>query len=414
MQVLLFPFGTQGDVRPLVSIGATLRDRGHDILLAANPRFEGMARAAELDFEPLGTVEEYTAVLDNPDLWHPRRGPMLLHDYSFGPDLLRQREVVERRAKPNTVVVVGTFAVGARLGAEKLGLPCARMQGQPSVFFGAHDPPVLPSGKKMGGPLWLRKMMMGLFDKTIFRPLGKDLNAARRDADLAPRPKRFMGFFIDADVNLCLYPDWFAPATPDRPDNAHTIGFFVEPPEGSGELEAELSRFLADGAPPVVMTPGPAGYQHGDAFFRVAAEACAELGQRAVFVTRGQELGLELPAEVHACDYAPFGLLFPRAAAIVHHGGIGTVAHALAAGRPQLVTPFGFDQPDNACRLAELGVADSLMSKALTGPALARKLRALLDSGSMAKKAEALGKKIAEENGSPVQHACDLIEALAV
>jgi len=374
MRVLIFQFGTQGDVRPLLAIGAGLRARDHEVVVHVNPRFERMVRAEDVPFEPVGTVEEYTAVLDNPDLWHPRHGPRLLQDAVFATPLARQLEVVARD-KPD-LVVAGTFAVGAQLACEKHTIPFARVHGQPSVFFGAHDPPVLPSGRKPGGPLWWRRAFIGLLDKTLMRAtVGKALNAVRGELGLPLWKRDFMGSYVAADLNVCLFPSWFAAPTPDWPDGARQFGFPIEP--SSEEVSAELSAFLEGGEPPLVFTPGPAGYQHSDEFFVEAADACTRLGRRAVFVTRGLELRTPAPDLVHVCDYAPFHRLFPAASLVVHHGGIGTVAHGLAAGRPQLVTPFGFDQPDNAWRLQALGVGAALPRSRLGGAALAEAIAAL-------------------------------------
>jgi UDP:flavonoid glycosyltransferase YjiC (YdhE family) len=412
MRALLLPVGSYGDVRPFVDIGVALRDRGHEVLLAANSHFERIAQAAELDMESTGNEDEYTAVVDNPLLWHPNGGPRLLHEYIFGANLRRLFETVTRHAGQETVVIAGTLAVGAWLAAEKLAIPCARVQAQPSMLFGAHDPPTLPSGKKMGGPLWLRRAMLGLLDKTIFRQPGRDLNKARREVGLPPWPKHFMHSYVSGDVNLCLFPEWFAPATPDWPDTARHVGFLVAPPDGGSELADELRTFLDEGAPPLVFTPGPAGYQHGARFFGVAAAACAELGQRAVFVARGQKPDVELPSGVLACDYAPFAQLFARAALIIHHGGIGTVAQGLAAGCRQLIIPFGFDQPDNAWRIKKLGVGDMLTYKALKATPLTKRIAVLLASTAMAERARALKHKMDAEAKLPVATACDHIERL--
>src|SRR6185436_13395214 len=90
---------------------------------------------------------------------------------------------------------------------------------------------------------------------------------------------------------------------------------------------------------------------------------CALLGRRGILLTRHREqVPDNLPREVIHIDYAPFSQLLPRCAALVHHGGIGTSAQALASGVPQLVTPFTHDQPDNAARLKRLGGAEVLPS----------------------------------------------------
>ena len=110
---------------------------------------------------------------------------------------------------------------------------------------------------------------------------------------------------------------------------------------------------------------------------------------------------------MHA-EYAPFSALLPRVAALVHHGGIGTCAQALAAGRPQLVMPMGFDQPDNAARLARLRVASALPPKRFTGASVARELDTLLGSDGVAGRAAEIARRF--DGIDPVSQTCDLIE----
>jgi UDP:flavonoid glycosyltransferase YjiC (YdhE family) len=107
--------------------------------------------------------------------------------------------------------------------------------------------------------------------------------------------------------------------------------------------------------------------------------------------------------------YAPHARLFPRAAAIVHQGGIGTTARALASGRPSLVVPYSHDQPDNAARCRRLGVALTLARDRYRADRAARALAALPADGAMARRAAALAAALASERGAAV--AADAIEA---
>jgi UDP:flavonoid glycosyltransferase YjiC (YdhE family) len=113
--------------------------------------------------------------------------------------------------------------------------------------------------------------------------------------------------------------------------------------------------------------------------------------------------------DVLVTDYAPHSQLFPRASAVIHHGGIGTAAQALRAGKPQLVVPFFADQPDNAVRLEGLGVARALAEGAYRPDAVARALGQLL-RGPHAARAADLSRRLADENGPA--RAADRIEAL--
>ncbi len=107
---------------------------------------------------------------------------------------------------------------------------------------------------------------------------------------------------------------------------------------------------------------------HGRPVFERALVACKELGLRAVLITPYRDqLPAELPGFARHASYVPFDLLLPKLGAFVHHGGIGTSAQCLAAGVPQLVTPFAHDQFDNAARLNKLGVAGSVAPTASAG-----------------------------------------------
>src|SRR5262249_33834850 len=143
-------------------------------------------------------------------------------------------------------------------------------------------------------------------------------------------------------------------------------------------VERDVARFLTDGEPPVVFTPGT-GNRHARDFFAAAADACVRLGRRGLFLTRfAEQLPAQLPDGVRHFAWVPLSKLLPHASALVHHGGIGTSAAALAAGIPQVVMPFSHDQPDNAARLERLGVARPLPVRRFRGPALAAELGQLL------------------------------------
>jgi UDP:flavonoid glycosyltransferase YjiC (YdhE family) len=152
------------------------------------------------------------------------------------------------------------------------------------------------------------------------------------------------------------------------------------------------------------MTPG--------AFFEASIAAARSLGRRAVLLT-GKESGTalsNLPEGVVAFDYAPYSALFPRAAAIVHHGGVGTTAQAMISGRPMLVTPFAFDQPDNADRVRRLGIARSIPIRKYSAASVARELKCLLDDPAFERRAAEVAGRMRLEAGAV--RACDALERL--
>ena len=142
-------------------------------------------------------------------------------------------------------------------------------------------------------------------------------------------------------------------------------------------LSSAVLEFCRDGKPPIAITFGTEMW-HAAAVFRAAVEACRILGLRDIFLTKyPQQLPSPLPAFARHCEFAPFRHLFPQCAAVLPHGGVGTTAKALAAGTPQLILPFAFDQMDNATRVRQLGVGDWLKVKRRDGAHIAKALTKL-------------------------------------
>ena len=159
----------------------------------------------------------------------------------------------------------------------------------------------------------------------------------------------------------------------------------------------------------MVFAPGTANRQAAR-FFQAGADACRRLRRRGLLLSRfGEQIPDPLPPGLRHAEYAPFGSLLPRAAALVHHGGIGTAAQALRAGCPQLVMPMAFDQPDNAVRLERLGVGRYLRPSRFTGLAVARELDSLLGSEAVARACRTVARRFV--GIEPVTRTCELIEA---
>jgi UDP:flavonoid glycosyltransferase YjiC (YdhE family) len=207
---------------------------------------------------------------------------------------------------------------------------------------------------------------------------------------------------------LGLFPEWFAPPQPDWPSNVHLAQFPLWDEATVTPPQAELDDFLAAGTPPIVFTPGTANVQ-ARSFFAAAVEACARLGRRGLLLTKfAEQVPSDLPASVQHFEYVPFSRVLPRAAAIVHHGGIGTTAQALRAGIAQLIMPLSHDQPDNAARLKRMGVGDSLPPAAFRAERLTPMLARLLESAQVrARCAEVAGRF---EGVDPFGDACVVVD----
>ena len=199
------------------------------------------------------------------------------------------------------------------------------------------------------------------------------------------------------------------PRPPDWGDHVHVTGYWL-PTEEGWQPPAALLRFLDAGPPPVYVGFGSMPVRDPQRVTEVVLEALRLGGQRGVLGAGWACLGQDdLPETVLTIDYAPYGWLFPRMAAVVHHGGSGTTGIGLCAGVPSIVVPFVFDQFFWGRRVAELGVGPLPVSyRKLSAKRLAVAIEAAVSDAGMRRRAAALGEQIGAENG--IRNAVRVIE----
>jgi rhamnosyltransferase subunit B len=205
---------------------------------------------------------------------------------------------------------------------------------------------------------------------------------------------------------------------PDWPPNTEITGFvFYDGDAGKQELPEEVEEFLQAGEPPVVFTLGSAAVLDAGDFYEQSAEAARIAGVRAVLLvgTDPRNVPRNVPgmqsSSICVARYAPYSKLFPRAALIVHQGGVGTTAQAMRAGRPMLVMPYSHDQPDNARRMRRLGVAGVIQREDYTAERAARRIERVLRHPRFARRAAEVGELVQHEDG--LARTCDALESLA-
>ena len=413
MHILLLPFGSSGDVHPLVGLGLALQARGHEITLAINGYFRSLAEQSGLNFVEFGTREEFLELAQHPDLWHPRRAFGHIVRRGLSRYVRRQYDFVAERYVPGeTLAITNVFGFGIRIAQEKLGLPLVSVHLQPSVMWSEHDSPQL-AGMLAGPrtPRWLKRLQFRLGEALVIdRAARPAVNPLRAELGLPPM-KRTTDWWHSPECVLGLFPPWYARPQPDWPRNVSLAQFPLWDEDVVTDVQPELEDYLSAGEPPIVFTPGSANLQ-GSHFFAAAAAACAQLGRRGVMLTKfAEQIPADLPEGVRHFEYVPFSRLLSRAAAIVHHGGIGTSAQAMRAGIPQLIMPLSHDQPDNAARLKRLGVGDSISPARFRGPAVAAALERLLASADVARSCREVAARFAGVD--PFAEACQIIERYA-
>lgn len=385
MHALLVTLGTDGDVYPYAALGARLRARGHRVTLVAGEPYRGMAADHGLEFQALVSTAENDEAFGHPDLWHPLKAAWVLARWGVR-FLPRQYELLADLARADDAVLVASPGVlPARLVQEKLGRPMASVILQPWMLPSVLAPQVMPGPPyPRWAPRWVGHLYWRLLDTVVDVLVGPHLNRLRCALGLKP-VRRVCRHWLSPELAIGLFPDWYGPPPADWPPQLRLAGFPLEERRPGAALAPEVREWCRAGEAPVAVTFGT-GMRHGTALFRAAAEACARLGRRALLLTRhADQLPAPLPPEVRHCPFAPFEQLFPHCAAVIHHGGVGTVARALAAGTPQLIVPLAFDQPDNAARVRRLGAGDSLRPAHADGVRIAATLAGLLTPQSRAR-----------------------------
>ncbi|HVS37400.1 MAG TPA: nucleotide disphospho-sugar-binding domain-containing protein [Gemmataceae bacterium] len=379
MHAILASLGTDGDVIPYVGLGARLRARGHRVTVAANENFRSLALEHGLAFHPLVTAEETRALFANPDFWDPLKGSWVAARWGAGMIGRQYRLLAELASDPDVVLAAVPMLFAARLVQETMARPLASIVLQPWMVPSMDAPPVMPGGLTLPRrtPRPLGDLYWRMIDVTAAVLVGGRLNRVRASLGLGPVNRIFRWWYSPQRV-LGLFPDWYGLPQADWPTQMRLTGFpHYDGRPGAG-LPADVRDFLRAGPPPVVFTFGTA-MLHAAHFFRSAVKACQLLGVRGLLMSKyARQIPAVLPPGVHHAAFAPFHELFPHCAAVVHHGGVGTTARALAAGVPQLILPLAYDQTDNAVRVQKLGVGDWLNVRGRSGGAMARTLQRLL------------------------------------
>ena len=365
MHILISCVGSAGDVHPFIAIGQALARRGHEVELITSTHFAARIEAAGLTCTPIGTEADFEQVVHHPDLWNPRTCFPVLWQ-AISQRLVEAHRLLISRAQPGRTVLVGsTLAMPVRLAQETHGLPTAMVHLSPVCIWSAQAPAVLPGLGDLSGwpPALVRLIQSGVERLFIDRVVAPGFDRIRRDLGLPPVRHVLSQWINSPDRVVCAWPEWFSPKQTDWPAQAVTTGFARWSGTADQPLAPALLNFLNAGQAPIGFTPGSAMAQGRD-FFARALAASAALNQRALLITPyADQLPHPLPPHAHAVSYAPFDALLPRLAALVHHGGIGTTAQALAAGLPQAVLPFAHDQFDNATRLVKRGVGLRLTAR---------------------------------------------------
>ena len=416
MRLAILAAGSRGDVQPYVALGHGLQAAGHQVRLLATPDFESLVTGAGLEFVPISTAVQAEAQARMQAL--AERGNLLEILSQTG----RGAEELARESAGRALAACSDVdALLAGLGSLFVALAVAEKLDRPLIQ--AHLMPFTPTRAFPGvltplpaSPLtrWANAPSHNFARQMVWQML-RGADRAMRAEVLGLPPAPFFGPYaaLARRTRAVLYgysPHVIPPPADWDPALRVTGYWFLDPPPGWSP-PAALEAFLQAGPPPVYIGFGSMPSREPAATAALVVEALARSGQRGVLSAGwGGLTANDLPETVCLIGSVPHRWLFPRMAAVVHHGGAGTTGAGLAAGVPSIVTPFFGDQPFWGQRVYALGVGPRPIPRPrLTAAGLAAAITAATDP-AMRQAAARLGEKIRADDG-PAQ-AAEVLAAL--
>jgi len=416
MKIVVSTYGSLGDLHPLLALGIELRRRGHEIVVNTLEVYREKISALGFEFFPLrpDVNPEDDRELAR-ELMDAKTGTKKILKEIILPNMRPMYDDLMKALTGADAFISGEVVYPAASAAEKTGIKWITTSLAPASFLSPYDPFVPPTAQWLKHIRFLGAGVHGVIYSVIRRMVATWLEPYRefrRSIDLDENHDPvFKDKFSDL-LHLAMFSKVLGKPQPDWHRPTLQSGFcFYDGQSDLGEMPEGLQKFLDAGEPPIVFTLGSAAVMDARDFFEESAKAARILNRRAVLLYGiFNQPPKESDENIAAFDYAPYSLVFPRAACVVHQGGVGTTAQVLRAGVPHLIMPYSHDQPDNASRCERLGAARIISRDDYTARAAANILREILRNKIYKTNAVEASKIINGESGTLI--ACDAIEAV--
>jgi len=406
MRIVLASFGSYGDLNPYLGLGQALLAQGHRPAFATSRTYQPLVENAGLEWRPIRPDGDPSDRAIVSRIMDPVRGPEYLIRQLMMPNLRDMYADLDDACRDADLVVSHPLTFAAPVLCEKRGLPWASSVLAPLSFFSRMDPPLA-----LPGPLaaaihrqWPRALSpMNAVGLKLTRSWTREVRKLRRSLGLPPGQNPVGSGQFSPLLTLAMFSTVLAAPQSDWPPHTVVTGA-IRYDSIHGVMSPELIEFLDSGPPPIVFTLGSAAVATNRAphFFEISVAAATAMGYRSVLLVgrEPQNRPNVTAGDVFVTEWAPHSELFPRAAAIVHQGGAGTLHTALESGRPMLVVPFAHDQPDNAARAEQLGVARVVYPEQYSAKRVRTALQALLADPIVRENATAVSELVRAEDGA--------------
>jgi vancomycin aglycone glucosyltransferase len=383
MKIACVVLGTRGDVQPMVALATGLIKKGHEVIICAPPEHEEMIRRYNCMFEPFGPNIK-KAVNENPDKQKgggvaakisPKEGRKIIED---------QINLLPGIIKSADLVLGAGIVLGVQTVADILKAPYRLVAYYPILLGTTKDDP-------------LKNRMMFGFGKSMMNLIIKGfINKNRARYGLSPIKDVWAHWLGDNVIIAC-----------DRELNAARegvsypftqTGFMLLP--SNNKLPDNVEDFLNSGKPPLYIGFGSNPISNPEKYSKIFEQVRDATKQRLIISKGWADLPGSDTRDILYVDDIPFDLLFPRLAAVIYHGGTGTMAEVTRAGIPQAAFPFIADQFSNRDQVVKLGLGPITCNfKDITPDAISSAATECITNEKYRKNAAEISEKLKNVNG---------------
>ena len=411
MNILIITLGSRGDVQPYIALGKGLQAAGHSVTLSTSSSFESFISGHGLKYGYMSN--DFIEFMDSASGKEAMESggnatglvksmlQTIKKSQAIIGEILQDTWKTAQEMQPD-LIVFHPKSVGGPHMAEKLGIPAVLALPVPVLVpteeFIAPGFPIMKLGK------WFNKLSYQLIHKG-YHAYDKVVNNFRQQTlGLEQLPKNFSPLHMtngDPIPVLHAYSEHVWPRPQDWPETAHITGYWFLENAEQWQPPAELVDFLENGAPPVYVGFGSMAGRDPQRMAEIVIAALQKAGVRGIIATGWGGLDASnLPESIFKIESVPHDWLFPRVSAVVHHGGAGTTAAGLRAGRPTIICPFLVDQPYWGARVHALGVGSQpIPQKKLNAENLSAAIKQVLTDARIRADAAALGERLWAEDG---------------
>ncbi|MCC6298013.1 MAG: glycosyltransferase family 1 protein [Anaerolineales bacterium] len=405
MNVTIFGAGSLGDIQPCLRLGQKLQQAGFHITLAAPQNFASIIQGQQVAFHPLRGDMQKIMAGDTGRRFMERGGTNPFYSIfamrkMLGPIAIQMaEEALAACQNADALITLAVFAPFGKTIAEIRRIPLLLVEPTPVLPTRNFPAPGFPIQRNLGGALnrLTGFAMLGVIWQW-YRPF---VNKFRKHFGLRRLSGSGFHRILISTPLLSAYSPSVIPQPQDWSPNVHITGYWFQDSQTTWKPSARLLNFLEQGEPPVYVGFGSMTGHDPESITKMALAALTESGRRGVIATGwGGIKTTNMPKNILALDAAPHDWLFPRMAAVVHHGGAGTTAEGLRAGVPTVTVPFIVDQLFWGTRVHSMGAGTKpIQAHGLTGRNLAEAIQMAGTDPLIRRRAESIGERIRSEDG---------------